>query len=194
MSSLRLSIIVAMTADNGIGFKNSLPWSLPNELRNFAKLTKNCKDKSKQNAVVMGRNTWESIPAQHRPLKDRLNVVLSSTLKDAGEGVLVCPRLKDALTLLEENYQNKIENVWIIGGARVYEDALNLSNCHKLHVTHIQEKPECDVFFPTIPRDFQIITTSEMVEENGFHYNYQVYERRTSPDGEANGIEDSTKS
>lgn len=49
-----------------------------------------------------------------------------ATRRDAGEGVLVCPRLKDALTLLEENYQNKIENVWIIGGARVYEVSTGL--------------------------------------------------------------------
>jgi dihydrofolate reductase len=72
----RLTIIVAATVSNGIGKNGILPWHIPQDLKYFAKATSNAPEGT-QNAVVMGRNTWESIPAKYRPLKERLNVVIS---------------------------------------------------------------------------------------------------------------------
>ena len=72
----RLTLIVAATLENGIGQNGGLPWHLPKDMAYFAKATSNAPE-GKKNAVVMGRNTWESIPMKFRPLKDRVNVVIS---------------------------------------------------------------------------------------------------------------------
>nr|GAT44172.1 predicted protein [Mycena chlorophos] len=72
----RLTLIVAATKANGIGQNGQLPWRLPKEMAYFARATTNAPADS-SNAVVMGRNTWESIPTKFRPLKSRHNVVVS---------------------------------------------------------------------------------------------------------------------
>ena len=72
----KLTLIVAATVSNGIGQSSRLPWRLPQEISYFARVTSNAPEGTK-NAVIMGRKTWESIPAKFRPLKDRANVVIS---------------------------------------------------------------------------------------------------------------------
>lgn len=85
--SYPVSIVVAMTADRGIGFKNELPWPPnPVDFRHFLHLTlftreegvHEPQEKKKRNVVIMGRKTWESLPLKARPLKGRLNVILTS--------------------------------------------------------------------------------------------------------------------
>lgn len=73
----RLTIIVAATLTNGIGQDSRLPWRLAREIAYFARITSNAPEGS-MNAVLMGRNTWESIPKKFRPLPKRINVVISS--------------------------------------------------------------------------------------------------------------------
>lgn len=77
MSSQSLALIVACTAKNGIGKDGGLPWRLPKEMGYFARATSSA-PAGKHNAVIMGRNTWESIPSKFRPLKDRFNIVVTS--------------------------------------------------------------------------------------------------------------------
>ncbi len=74
-----VNIVVAATADGGIGKDGKLPWELPTDMAFFRTTTTKVSDSRKQNAVIMGRKTWASIPARFRPLKGRLNVVLSSS-------------------------------------------------------------------------------------------------------------------
>ncbi len=81
----------------GIGSKGTLPWPrLSNEMKYFRRMTTGCKDSAKRNAVVMGRRTWESIPEQHRPLGNRLNIVLTRNKDYAinSQDVLVMPSLQ----------------------------------------------------------------------------------------------------
>ena len=73
----RLTLIVAATRNNGIGQNSQLPWRLAKEMAYFKRVTTNAPEGS-MNAVVMGRNTWESIPQRFRPLDKRLNIVISS--------------------------------------------------------------------------------------------------------------------
>jgi hypothetical protein len=72
----RLTLIVAATKTNGIGQEARLPWHLPKEMSYFAKVTTNAPE-GKKNVVIMGRNTWESIPKKYRPLQKRINLVVS---------------------------------------------------------------------------------------------------------------------
>jgi dihydrofolate reductase len=72
----RLTLIVAATKTNGIGQGSQLPWRLPKEMAYFKRVTSNAPD-GRLNAVIMGRKTWESIPANFRPLPNRVNIVIS---------------------------------------------------------------------------------------------------------------------
>lgn len=77
---MQVCLIVACSQNNGIGLQNQLPWKLKFDLRFFQKTTMETSDPLKQNAIIMGRNTWDSLPSSRRPLKGRLNVVLSTRL------------------------------------------------------------------------------------------------------------------
>lgn len=77
MLSKKVSMIAAMCEGNGIGFNGSLPWRLKNELAFFTRITSDTLDKSKKNAVIMGRKSWDSIPIKYKPLPGRINVVIS---------------------------------------------------------------------------------------------------------------------
>ena len=75
---MKFNLIVAACGKSlGIGFNGELPWRLKSEMKHFASTTSTTKDPTKKNAVIMGRKTWESIPAKFRPLKNRFNIVLS---------------------------------------------------------------------------------------------------------------------
>jgi dihydrofolate reductase len=70
-------LVVAYELSRGIGLNGDMPWKLPEDMAYFKSLTSSVKTVGKQNAVIMGRATWDSIPAKFRPLKGRLNIVLS---------------------------------------------------------------------------------------------------------------------
>ena len=74
---LTFQLVVAATRKLGIGKHGSMPWKLPGDMAYFKELTSKTADSSKQNAVIMGRKTWESIPLKFRPLPGRINVVLT---------------------------------------------------------------------------------------------------------------------
>ena len=75
---MKFNLIVAVCGKSfGIGNNGQLPWRLKSEMKHFASTTTTTKDTSKRNAVIMGRKTWDSIPRKFRPLKNRLNLVLS---------------------------------------------------------------------------------------------------------------------
>ncbi|MCO5577576.1 hypothetical protein L7F22_031407 [Adiantum nelumboides] len=117
-------IVVACTPELGIGLKGSIPWKLPSDIAFFKALTSNVSVSSKQNAVIMGRLTWESIPSKFRPLPGRLNVVLTrSPNPPSGDGnVLVCSSLTDALGLLAAPpYLASVDTAFVIGGGQVYK-------------------------------------------------------------------------
>jgi hypothetical protein len=69
--------VVAVTKEWGIGFRGSMPWHLPEDMAYFKTLTSATRDSGSMNAVIMGRKTWDSIPAKFRPLSERINVVIS---------------------------------------------------------------------------------------------------------------------
>lgn len=76
---LPLTLIAAVSPSNGLGKNGGLPWSLRGEMAYFRRATSHA-GPTKRNAVIMGRNTWESIPLKFRPLKGRLNVVVSRSV------------------------------------------------------------------------------------------------------------------
>ena len=167
------SIIVAFDASYGIGKNGQLPWSLPSDLKHFKTLTTALRDPSKKNAVVMGRKTWDSLPLKFRPLPGRVNLVLSRQ-----EGLALPDEVIHAKTLdesLSRLSSAAIENVFVIGGAEVYAQAITHPSCQKIHVTHVAGDFACDAFFPAISRVFIPVSASEPCRENGIDFHFCDY-------------------
>lgn len=70
-------VVVAYEQERGIGFNKDMPWKLPTDMAYFKRLTSGVVEHGNQNAVIMGRATWDSIPEKFRPLKGRVNIVIS---------------------------------------------------------------------------------------------------------------------
>ncbi|KAH8417275.1 hypothetical protein KR222_007874 [Zaprionus bogoriensis] len=184
---LRYSLIVAVCENFGIGFQGNLPWHLKSELKYFSRTTKRISDPRKRNVVIMGRNTYYGVPASKRPLPERLNIVLSTTLSasDLPQDVLLCRDLESAMRTIEgDQWREQIENVWIVGGSRVYEEAMASPRCHRLYITKVQGQFKCDTFFPSIPQSFHEVplddddTPRDVQEENGIKYEYKILEKQ----------------
>ena len=175
-----LTIIVAATPKWGIGKGGSLPWPmLKQEMAYFTRVTKLTPSSPSKagrtipglmNAVIMGRKTWESIPPNVRPLKDRINVVISRTpeslhfraIQDKEkfpiEGPFAAASLPDAIALLESGCLTKASSsdmpalqlgrVFIIGGTDIYNMAVQLDICDRILLTRVRGDWDCDTFFP----------------------------------------------
>ncbi|KRY56241.1 Dihydrofolate reductase [Trichinella britovi] len=122
----QVNIIVAICEKYGIGKKNSLPWHLSKEIQHFKKMTTSVSDPNKINAVIMGRNTWYSIPEKYRPLSGRFNIIVSGTMPQlSDEDVIVISNWREAIEIVEHPLSKKpIETFWICGGAKLYNDVI----------------------------------------------------------------------
>ncbi|CAL8336733.1 unnamed protein product [Gadus morhua 'NCC'] len=125
-----LNCIVAVCPDGGIGYKGDLPWHptrLNNEFKHFRRLTvtRTPGAEDKQNVVIMGRKTWNSIPEKNRPLNDRINIVLSRQLEAPPSGAHHLARdLPSALRLLDGPEGLLADQVWLIGGSSMYSEVV----------------------------------------------------------------------
>ena len=164
-----MNIIVAMCkTTRGIGYKNNLPFYLPKDLKRFKKLTVG----GKKNCILMGRNTWDSLP--NKPLPDRDNIVI--TKSDIGNVGNV-----DTYRYIPTALIHHYDDVWIIGGTSIYKQYLNTSLVNKIYVTEVLdvENLEYDTFFPEISNRFYLDYESSVIEESSFmgnnlkHYKYQ---------------------
>ena len=122
MNKKYLTFVVALDDCNGIGRNNTIPWRLKNDLKFFRYLTTKVNDSKKQNALIIGRKTFETFP---KPLPNRLNIVVSSnrTLPNTNySNVMLVENFNNALKYAEDNLN--IDNIFIIGGVGIYEEAM----------------------------------------------------------------------
>jgi dihydrofolate reductase len=187
---MKFSIIAAADEKMGIGIGNKLPWRLKGDLKYFSDVTTTAAP-GKINAVIMGRKTWESLPAKARPLRDRLNIVLSRGGHELNEGepnwVLkansytkdganISASLYEALDELE--MMSEVDKVFVIGGASLYVQAIAHPDCEKIYLTEVKGEFRCDAFFPYIPDSIlKKISESKEQEEGGIKYRFVVYRR-----------------
>jgi dihydrofolate reductase/thymidylate synthase len=169
-------IVVAADSKLGIGKNGTLPWKLPGDMAYFKRVTSEVADSNKRNAVIMGRKTWESIPAKFRPLPNRLNIVLSRGNVDLPENVLLAHNIEQALQLASND--SSVENVFVIGGGEIFATALNHAACRRLYLTDIASDFECDVFLPRYDETFEVETSGDIANENGINYAFKVFSRR----------------
>ena len=170
-----MNIIVAACKNRGIGFKNKLHWIINKEMKYFKELTIG----EKNNAVIMGRNTWLSIPLKNRPLPKRENIVLTSKVenmlfKSKDGGVNFAPSLKSVEIVYGPH---KFDNIWIIGGESLYTETLEGNLIDSIFYTEIQNEYECDTFFPEIPNNFSNIYESQVIYDCNEEIRFKVYKR-----------------
>ena len=164
---MQISIIVAIAKNNAIGFENKLLYWLPNDLKRFKALTTG-------NTIIMGRKTFESLPKGALP--NRRNIVLSRNSETISfPGAECFDSLEKALESCTES-----ENVYIIGGASIYEQAVPIAN--RLCITYIDDIPaEADTFFPKINiEDWEITFREEheIDEKHNQRYTFIDLERK----------------
>ncbi len=162
-----LSAIVAVAENNAIGRDNDLPWHLPNDLKFFMRTTMG-------KPVLMGRNTFDSLG---KPLKGRLNIVLSRQKSlELPEGVVLYHDLEDGLARLKEE---DVEEAFIIGGGKVYEQSFHLLD--RLYVTRVHTTiDDAAVYFPEINEEDWKLTWQEEHEADERHqyaFTFQQLER-----------------
>ena len=159
---MRINIIAAVAKNRAIGFENKLIYWLPNDLKRFKALTTG-------HTIIMGRNTYLSLPKGALP--NRRNVVLSSTISEL-PGCDVYPTLDAALKSCRPD-----EDIYIIGGARVYEQAISMAD--RLCLTEVNDTPaQADAFFPDYS-DWQVVNKEAHPkdERHAFEYAFTDYER-----------------
>ncbi len=164
---MNISIISAVAKNGVIGVKNSLPWKLSGDMKYFSKTTTG-------KTVIMGKNTFLSIfKALEKPLPNRRNIILSKTMEKT-KGIEVIRDIKEI-----ENLNNKDEEIFIIGGASLYEQMILLAN--KMYITEVDCDCEGDTFFPSFNKDeWNIISEEKHTkdEKNEYNYNFKIYERK----------------
>jgi dihydrofolate reductase len=166
-------IVVAADEGGGIGKEGRLLWKLPGDTAFLKRITSETKDPAKQNAVVMGRKTWETIPPRWRPLPGRLNVVITRQQGYAVPyGVPVVASLAEALTAA-----NDCERVFILGGGEIYRVALAMPECRRVYLTRVDGRRDADAFFPPLDASWCLVAESPRQEENGTGYVFQTWER-----------------
>ena len=161
---MTLSLVVAASSNNVIGRDGGLPWHLPDDLRQFKRLTTG-KD------VIMGRSTYESIG---RPLPDRRNIVMTRNADYVADGCDVVSSVSEAIDAVEG-----AEEAMIIGGGQVYRDFLPLAD--RIYLTRVQAEVEGDTYFPEIDEATWRLVSSEhhgADEKHRYAFDVMVFERR----------------
>lgn len=166
MNHNRLSIIAAVARNGAIGYENRLLYRLPDDLKRFKALTTG-------HTVIMGRRTFESLPKGALP--NRRNLVLSRRAGQQFEGAECFPSLEEALLHCPQD-----EEVFVIGGAAVYREALPMAG--KLYLTLVEDTPErADAYFPEVDMTEWKETNRDARPSDDRHpcpYAFADYERR----------------
>ncbi len=156
-----ISLIVAMAKNHVIGIKNDLPWHIPADLKRF-------KDLTRGKPCIMGRNTFESIVARiGKPLPERPNIVITRG-NFTHEGAIIQSSLDDAISFARREYPH--QDIMIIGGASVYEQAI--SKVDRMYLTVVDMTPEGDAFFPPVNDAEWNITAKEELNDPVPYTNY----------------------
>lgn len=171
-----LTIVVAATKANAIGQNGGLPWRLPKEMAYFARVTANAIE-GKQNVVIMGRKSWESIPTKFRPLRNRINIVISRNKSFDLYVFAICSfpftqvafRGTSANTYLDSSLPSAFDRLpslshahrhFIIGGASLYTESLALPRTGSAFVDRVlltrvlsPSFEDCDTFMKDITEE-----------------------------------------
>lgn len=160
-----LTLIAAAAENNALGKNNDLLWHLPDDFKRFKQLTIG-------HYIIMGRKTFESFP---KPLPNRTHVIITRQDKySAPEGCIVVDSLKKAIAVCP-----KKEEIFIIGGGEIYNQALALAD--KIELTRVHTSLEADTFFPQIDlKEWQLVFEEfhPKDEKHAFAFTFLTYRRK----------------
>ena len=162
-----MNLIVAVDKNWAIGNKNKLLIQIPSDMKNFRMLTTG-------NVIIMGRKTLESFP-NGLPLKNRTNIVLTHNPNYKVNGAIVVHSLDE---LHEELKKYNSEDVYVIGGEKIYEQLLD--ECDVAHITKIDYAYDADAYFPNLDEKPEWEITADSDEQTYFdlEFYFYKYERR----------------
>lgn len=161
MNKPRISIIVAMDEKRGIGKNNTMMWKIPGELARF-------KDITTPHPMIMGRKTFESIG---RVLPGRANIIVTRDPSYQVEGAIISYSVDEAL---EKAKDLDTDEVFIIGGGQIYQQAIDLTD--RLYLTLVKGDFDADAFFPDYSA-FKKVIKKEEYEATGQHYTFMILEK-----------------
>lgn len=160
-----LNLIWAQSSSGVIGRDGGIPWRLPEDLDRFKMLTSG-------HTVVMGRRTWESLPASVRPLPGRRNVVITRQDGYLAPGACVTSSLEGALALAED------DDVWVIGGAEIYRLAMPLADrCEVTEVDVTLQRRDEDALAPALDVTWTGRSGPWLDSSSGLRYRFLHYRR-----------------
>ncbi|KAI8374470.1 dihydrofolate reductase-like domain-containing protein [Radiomyces spectabilis] len=178
-------VAAALAGTGGIGYRQDLPWNIPADWQWMERLTtKRYKHDDTaagapessldwHNIVIMGRNSWESIPMQGIPLQRRFNIVVSRNTaydvyaKGNFSNVSLASSIHEAIAQATKLQQTTQGRIFLLGGAQIYEQGVQLPECTHVLLTRIYSKEHimCDAFMPAIdPDHFRVATHDEFQE------------------------------
>lgn len=162
---MKIILIAAMAKNRVIGYRGEMPWgNLTEDITLFYFLTNG-------HPVIMGRNTWESLPKEARPLKLRHNIVISKELElDDTENVTVARSKPDALAAAKQAAREMDSSeTYVIGGEEIYKMFLSLAD--EIYLTVVEKEFNGDTFFPDIPPGFKLkMRTKSKTSDGGNKY------------------------
>jgi len=162
--SPRVQLVAAVAANGAIGKGNDLLWHEPADQQRFRQVTMGC-------PVLMGRKTWDSLPARFRPLPGRRNIVITRDRQWQAEGAEVAHTFDEALAMTAN-----AERVCVIGGGEIYR--LALPHATELVLTEIEQALDGDTFFPAWdPAAFEEVERASHVSRQGWPYHFVTYRR-----------------
>jgi len=159
-----MKAIVAVDLNWGIGYKGNLLQWIPGDMKFFKRMTLG-------KVVIMGRETFESLPGK-KPLKERMNIVLSKNKGFTNENVIICRSVEELLQLLV-NYSE--EDIFVIGGESIYAQLLPF--CSEAYVTKIRNRYVADKYFINIDEieQWESVTESEPQSYDNIEYCFVRY-------------------
>ena len=178
----KINIILALDEKNGLWKDWDLAWKIKEDMQYFKDIS--VWEWEKQNAVIMWRKTWNSIPKKYRPLKDRKNIVLS---RKKSRETLQCLSTEnqeiyfsDFNVAIKKIFQD--ENIWeifIIWWAEIYNLALKNKFLDKIYLTRVKWDFSCDVFVDFKEEEFELIENSDWKQtKKGIEFRFEVYKRK----------------
>jgi dihydrofolate reductase len=161
----RINLILARAANGVIGREGVMPWHLPEDMAHFKQQTVGA-------PVIMGRKTWDSLPARFRPLPGRRNIVITRQEDWKAEGAERAGSLREALIRCEDE---NLPEVWVVGGAQIYAEAEPLA--HRALVTEIGRDYEGDAWAPRFDVSWRETARESHIAANGLPYAFITLER-----------------
>jgi len=166
---MKISMIVAMDENNGIGKEGQMLWHLPKDFKWM-------KDKTMGHVIVMGRNCYNDIIrySKGKPLPGRKNIVLTSkNTETINEGFFIEKTISDILS----KYKNE-DKIFILGGGQIYNAFLPYAD--ELVITHVHQKFNADIFFPQVDYSKFNKIYEQNEEEKNIKFTFTIYDKKPS--------------